>query len=296
MTRSTRRRLLSGLLTGVVVLAGATGCATQEVEGEAHADTAARQSYLRSVFDARFAAASEQFSPGSDVAGLEYVSTLGGTGELELTRDVVLMGDPATVVVRESSSREGDTIDVYHEGGSESDFLLLGSMFAGLSPTLWTEVPTVVGAGEDPCALPAQRIFCGATAALEAEEGDSASVYDLTTDEDGTSRVSVTTPLANVVGQAEVLALPDGVVDVEGVDENAVATITIESDAEGAFRALELSAPLGADAGRLLVGFSSSGPVDPDEVPEAPSPFDVTTIDESDVDAFYEEIQRLRDE
>lgn len=295
MSRPAGRAVASALAVGAILF-GATGCATREVEGEAHADTAARQGFLKSVFDERFAAASEQFTAGSDVAGLEYVSTVGGADEFDLTRDVLLLGEPATVVVRESSNREGDTIDVYHEGGSDTDFLLLGSMFSELSPTLWTEVPTVIGAEDDPCALPAQRVFCGATAALEAEGGTSAAIYDLTTEDDGTSRVSVTTPLANIVAQAEALALPPGLVDVEGVDDGAVATITIESDAEGAFAALELSAPLGGDDGRLLVGFTSTGPVDPDEVPEAPSPFDVTTIAEADVDAFYEEIQRLRDE
>lgn len=295
MTRASSRSLVGCVAVAAVVL-GASGCATREVDGEAHADTAARQTFLQSVFDERFAAASEQFTAGSDVAGLEYVSTVGGEEEFDLTRDIVLLGDPATVVVRESSSREGDTIDVYHEGGSETDFLLLGSMFSELSPTLWTEVPTVIGASDDPCALPAQRLFCGATAALEAEGDEAVPIYDLTTEDDGTSRVSVTTSLANIAAQAEVLALPPGLVDVDGLDEDAVATITIESDAEGAFAALELSAPLGGDAGRLLVGFASTGAVDPDEVPEPPSPFDVTTIPEADVDAFYEEIQRLRDE
>jgi hypothetical protein len=292
---SRRRAIVACVALGAVVL-GVSGCATREVDGEAHADTAARQAFLKSVFDERFTAASDQFTAGSDVAGLEYVSTVGGTDEFDLTRDVVLLGDPATVVVRESSSREGDTIDVYHEGGSDTDFLLLGSMFSALSPTLWTEVPTVIGASDDPCALPAQRVFCGATAALDAGDGETAAIYDLTTEDDGTSRVSVTTSLANIVAQSEVLALPSGLVDPDGVDEGATATITIESDAEGGFSALELSAPLGGDAGRLLVGFTSTGAVDPDAVPEAPSPFDVTTIAESDVDAFYEEIQRLRDE
>jgi hypothetical protein len=289
----------AAVLGGLVVLAlagGLSGCATEEVEGEAHADTAARQDFLASIFAERMAAATEQFSAGTDVAGLEYVSTIGGTDEFELTREVTLLGDPATVVVRESSSREGDTIDLYHEGGSESDFLLLGSMFSELSPTLWTEVPTVIGAEDDPCLLPATRVLCASSAALAAEEGNASPIYDLSTDDEGVSRISVTTSLANVVAQAEALDLPAGLVDAESVDEAAVATITVQTNAEGAFDAVELSAPLGGEAGRLLVGFSSTGAVDEDEVPEAPSPFDVTTIDESDVDAFYEEIQRLRDE
>lgn len=293
--RGVRGPVLGGALA-LVLAAGLTGCSTTEVEGEAHADTAARQDFLASIFTERMTAASEQFSAGTDVAGLEYVSTVGGTDEFDLTREVTLMGDPATVVVRESSSREGDTIDVYHEGGSESDYLLLGSMFAELSPTLWTEVPTVIGADDDPCLLPASRVFCGATAALEAEEGNEAPIYDLSTDDEGVSRISVTTSLSNVVAQAETLDLPPGLVDAESVEEGAVATITIQSDAEGAFSAIELSAPLGGENGRLLVGFESTGPVDEDEVPEAPSPFDVTVIDAADVDAFYEEIQRLRDE
>lgn len=291
-----RPALILGGVVALALAAGLSGCATEEVEGEAHADTAARQDFLASIFAERMAAATEQFSAGTDVAGLEYVSTIGGTDEFELTREVTLLGDPATVVVRESSSREGDTIDLYHEGGSDSDFLLLGSMFSELSPTLWTEVPTVIGAEDDPCLLPATRVLCGASAALAAEEGNDAPIYDLSTDDEGVSRISVTTSLANVVAQAEALDLPAGLVDAEGVDEAAVATITVQTDAEGAFTAVELSAPLGGEAGRLLVGFSSTGAVDEDEVPEAPSPFDVTTIDESDVDAFYEEIQRLRDE
>ncbi|RWZ59234.1 hypothetical protein ELQ92_13305 [Labedella populi] len=295
MTRPSWRSLVGCAAVASVVL-GATGCATREVDGEAHADTAARQDFLQAVFEERFAAASEQLTAGSDIAGLEFVSIVGGSEEFDLTRDVVLLGEPATVVVRESSSREGDTIDVYHEGGADTDFLLLGPMFSELSPTLWTEVPTVIGASDDPCALPAQRVFCGAAAAFEERNDDFVPVYDLTTDDGGASRVSVTTSLATIAAQAEVLALPAGLVDTEDLDEDAVATITIESDAEGAFAAIELSAPLGGDAGRLLVGFATSGPVDPDDVPEAPSPFDVTTIPEADVDAFYEEIQRLRDE
>ena len=157
-------------------------------------------------------------------------------------------------------------------------------------------MPTVIGADDDPCLLPASRIFCGASAALAAEEGDAAPIYDLTTDDEGVSRISVTTSLANVAAQAEMLDLPGGLVDADGIEDGAVATITIQTDAEGAFSTIELSAPLGTDVGRLLVGFESTGAVDEDEVPEAPSPFDVTTIDASDVDAFYEEIQRLRDE
>lgn len=294
-----RRPSVRAVLAGAAVVAvtvGLTGCGTRPVEGEAHADTAARQSFLAAMFEERLAAANEQFSTGTDVAGLEYVSIVGGQDEFDLTRDVTLTGEPATVVVRESSSREGDTIDLYHEGGAETDFLLLGSLFSELSPTLWTEVPTVVGASDDPCLLPAARVFCGASAALEGETGNEAPIYDLSTDDAGVSRVSVTTSLANVVAQAETLALPTGLVDAETLDETATATITIESDAEGAFAALELSGPLGGENGRLLVGFEATGPVDDDEVPESPSPFDVTTIDESDVDAFYEEIQRLRDE
>ncbi|RUR03246.1 hypothetical protein [Labedella endophytica] len=291
-----RARLLAAGALAVVVVAGVSGCATEEVDGEAHADTAARQQFLATTFEERMAAATEQFSSGSDLAGLEYVSILGGADEFDLTREVTLVGEPATVVVRESSSREGDTIDLYHEGGSDTDFLLLGSMFSELSPTLWTEVPTVIGAEDDPCLLPASRIFCGATAALAAEEGNEAPIYDLSTDDAGVSRISVTTSLANLAAQAGTLALPSGLVDAETVDEGSVATITIQSDAEGAFTALELSAPLGGESGRLLVGFESTGAVDEDEVPAAPSPFDVTTIDASDVDAFYEEIQRLRDE
>jgi hypothetical protein len=291
-----RWRALVGVAVAATLAAGLSGCGTRDVEGEAHADTAARQDFLASLFDERMTAATDQFSAGTDVTGLEYVSTAGGADEFDLTREVTLLGEPATVVVRESSSREGDTIDVYHEGGSESDFLLLGSAFAELSPTLWTEVPTVIGADDDPCLLPASRVFCGATAALAADEGNDAPIYDLSTDEEGISRISVTTSLANVVAQAETLDLPAGLVDADSVEDGASATITIQSDAEGAFSAIELSAQLGADAGRLLVGFEAAGPVDEDEVPSPPSPFDVTTIDESDVDAFYEEIQRLRDE
>jgi hypothetical protein len=303
-------RVAVGSAAALVLLFGATGCGTRPVDGEAHADTAARQAFLASIFEERLAAATEQFSGGTDVAGLEFVSVIGGSEEFALTREVTLLGEPATVVVRESSSREGDTIDVYHEGGSESDFLLLGSLFQGLSPTLWTEVPTVVGASDDPCLLPASRIFCGATAALEADDGgaddgdadngdagdDAAPIYDLSTDDAGVSRVSVTTSLASVVSQADTLALPGGLVDAENVDESGVATITVQTDADGAFSAIELSAPLGDDAGRLLIGFESTGPVDDADVPGPPSPFDVTTIDGSSVDAFYQEIQRLRDE
>ncbi|PSL37194.1 hypothetical protein CLV49_0801 [Labedella gwakjiensis] len=291
-----RRRVLLGGVLSVVLAASLSGCATRDVEGEAHADTAARQDFLGSLFEERMAAATEQFSAGTDVAGLEYVSTVGGADDFDLTREVTLLGDPATVVVRESSSREGDTIDVYHEGGSDSDFLLLGSKFAELSPTLWTEVPTVIGADDDPCLLPAERVFCGASAALEADDAETAPIYDLSTDEEGVSRISVTTSLANIAAQAETLDLPSGLLDPDGIEDGSVATITIQSDAEGAFNAIELSASLGEDGGRLLVGFESTGAVDEDELPEPPSPFDVTTIDASDVDAFYEEIQRLRDE
>lgn len=293
---SGRRRVVVGGVLAVVLVAGLTGCATRDVDGEAHADTAARQSFLKSIFEERMDAAAEQFSGGTDIAGLEYVSTQGGSDDFDLTREVTLVGDPATVVVRESSSREGDTIDVYHEGGSDTDFLLLGSKFAELSPTLWTQVPTVVGADDDPCLLPASRVFCGASAALEAKDGNKSPIYDLSTDDEGVSRISVTTSLANVAAQADALDLPPGLIDPDSVEDGSIATITIQTNAEGAFSTIELSASLGEEAGRLLVGFESTGAVNEDEVPEPPSPFDVTTIDEADVDAFYKEIQRLRDE
>ncbi|MET0354521.1 MAG: hypothetical protein ABW038_11200 [Plantibacter flavus] len=301
MTRRRRR-------IGVLALAGTAALALSActTPGSAFPDAAAQQSYMQDLAEARLELLSAQIGQAPDVIGSAYVHAVSGDLESHENDSVVLFGDPTASFSQDKGSADGDTVDIYHQAGVDYDLLLLGGELKELAPTEWVAVQTQYVADEDAegslgpaCVYPGISIACDIYSAVETtrSSGDGAlSSVVVSMRNDGSSQISTSASLESVLAVGTLFDLPDDLVSSFSEDDLAtLLPVTIFQNAEGGLVKMELSGTVDSETTlQLQAGFEVSGTSTLEDLPTAPSGFDVTVIPAADQAAFWDRIEELR--
>lgn len=303
-----RSRTARGRRLGVVGLAGIaaltlSACTTP---GSAFPDAVAQQGYMQDLAEARLELLSAQIGQAPDVIGSAYVHAVSGYLESHENDSVVLFGDPTASFSQDKGSADGNTVDVYHQAGVDYDLLLLGGELKELAPTEWVAVQTQYVADEDAegslgpaCIYPGISIACDIYTAVEAtrSSGDGAlGGVVVSMRNDGSSQISTTASLESVLAVGTLFDLPDDLVSSFSEDDLAtLLPVTIFQNAEGGLVKMELSGTVDSETTlQLQAGFEVSGTSTLEDLPTAPSGFDVTVIPAADQAAFWDRIEELR--
>lgn len=303
-----RSRTARGRRLGVVGLAGIAALALSActTPGSAFPDAAAQQSYMQDLAEARLELLSAQIGQAPDVIGSAYVHAVSGDLESHENDSVVLFGDPTASFSQDKGSADGNTVDVYHQAGVDYDLLLLGGELKELAPTEWVAVQTQYVADEDAegslgqaCIYPGISIACDIYTAVEAtrSSGDGAlGGVVVSMRNDGSSQISTTASLESVLAVGTLFDLPDDLVSSFSEDDLAtLLPVTIFQNAEGGLVKMELSGTVDSETTlQLQAGFEVSGTSTLEDLPTAPSGFDVTVIPAADQAAFWDRIEELR--
>jgi hypothetical protein len=261
---------------------------------------------MQDLAEARFELLSAQIGQAADVIGSAYVHAVSGDLESHENDSVVLFGDPTASFSQDKGSADGDTVDIYHQAGVDYDLLLLGGELKELAPTEWVAVQTQYVAEEDAegslgpaCVYPGISIACDIYSAVETtrSSGDGAlSSVVVSMRNDGSSQISTSASLESVLAVGTLFDLPDDLVSSFSEDDLAtLLPVTIFQNAEGGLVKMELSGTVESETKlQLQAGFEVSGTSTLEDLPTAPSGFDVTVIPAADQAAFWDRIEELR--
>lgn len=274
--------------------------------GAAFPDAAAQHAYMQDLAESRFELLAAQIGQAPDVTGSAYVHAVAGDLESHENDSVVLFGDPTSSFSQDKGSADGDTVDVYHQAGTDFDLLLLGGELQELAPTEWVAVQTQYVADEDEdaslgpaCVYPGISIACDIYTAVEATraagEGLAGGVV-VSMRNDGSSQITTSASLESVLALGTLFDLSSDLVSsFDDDDLSTLLPVTIFQNAEGGLVKVELSGTVdSATPLQLQAGFEVSGTSTIEDLPTPPSGFDVTVIPAADQAAFWEQIEELR--
>lgn len=298
--RSSRASMAALAVFAAVALAGCS------VPGVAFPDAVKQQRYMQDLADQQFDLLSEHIGQAPEVKGAEYLHVVFGDEETHVNNAVILFGDPTSAFSQDKGSSDGNTIDVYHVGGTGVDYLLLGGDLKELAPTEWVAVPTRYVQEDDAadtlgpaCSYPgistACTIYAAVQATLDSDVGSRVNVV-VSTRSDGSSQITTSASLQSVVDLGPSFGLPEDAATAFTAEElETLLPVTIFQNADGGLQKAELSGKVdGSKPLQLQTGFEVTGPATLEDLPTRPSAFDVTVIPQADEQAFWDKIQELR--
>lgn len=196
-------------------------------------------------------------------------------------------GEPATTLVNRDPDHPDRNVTVYHPGGSDSDYYLLGPRYRSLAPTDWVKVPTT----RDPdiastCMLPSKMNLCKMVSAIEktvAEGDERVATVAYTRDDGGTTLLSNTT-VETFIDQ-RVIIFPDEV--VQGLTKEikkSLLSARIDLDSENNITQVQIKGKATQGSKKFVVDVlhEITGKATESDFPAVPSGDQVTTIEDKD--------------
>lgn len=294
-----------------------TGCSVKPVHGQAVPDWSAVETRSGELFDiqleklATYITGANPFATDAvtNVTGLSYVHMTYGELSSGSQSDVTIMGNPVSVLIKQTDADAGYTIDTLHVGGEKYDYLLLGDSYAALaapvSPTPWVRTPTLYGGpGDDPlglglltlCLVDGFRMVCRThDAILHTAESDRGADMrkSVTANADGTLFSQTEVTLAACLEDPGMLGLPTDISSAFSQEMlDTFIPVSLWQDVDGRLVKMEMNGLIpgsgGADDFSLQVGFEITGTAVAEDFPPLPADWDVTILDtHQQVDDLY---------
>lgn len=288
-----RRPVSAGVAAVTVALLA--GCA-QGVAGSARPNDAEAQKARAAAYDAGIKAFEEHFNNVKDEKSRAYFYVRYDEKSLDREVDAFFLGDPPAILSKISGKQEGDEFDKFHPAGADVDYARLGPKLAHLAPTPWVSEATVYPKDIrfSPCVLDGISSACGLSKAIAQTKLESPDglVKEARRNADGTSEVLTGVTLDTFL-EFKVMIFSDELkkkFTPEMLKE--VLPVRISFDADGHFSTFELRATVPGEPTQLQLqlGYEVKGTTEESDFPEPPKPDEVTALDKSASDKFWDEV------
>lgn len=301
---------------GALLVAGSVAGCAPTVHGSAHPDWTAVDAAMAERFDHELDRlfdsldAIDPFTSDAEpaVTGVSYTHMQFDVREVRVQSEVIMVGNPVSVVARRSSAYTGLMIDRVHVAGDLVDYLLLGDAYVDLAPTPWVQAPSTINHDEDSpflaflnlCFVEGFDGVCNINNAIYyTEQSDAADRMrkSVTVDNDGGVHARTEVTFAAAIQAGAVLADDDVVAMWSEEMLESFIPVSFWLDPEGRFVKIELNGTVQGTGDisdvTLQVGFEVTGVATEADIPARPAPEDVTVLTRDDLADFYARMEEI---
>ncbi len=295
--RSLRRRLALVLLPLLLVSACQAGSTTVIHDADAVPDQHVIDQRQGALYAKYYKLLDKGLTDGHPVKGTVYKHASFGSRDLDTEWDVDYFGNPSTVISRNRvlATDPGDTIDSFHPGGSPYDYILLGNVYASVSPTGWVRVPTQYGTPVNVCEVSGYQTICDIEDALTFTMQDKKNqiVRRVTNNGDGTVTLLSGVTLAAMLKDNFLLNIPDRISKQFTKSQlSHEVPVRFVVNAKGQPEIVEIAGTFpGPTPLTVQVGFQVTGTPKASDLPKLPGDGQYTDMSTADYIAAVEKIQ-----
>lgn len=300
-----------GVLATVLLIGSLTACSGDVAMGEAYPDWDQVEALNIARFDAQMALLDERIARSDpfktdasmNIIGVRYSLLTYGEEEFGNNNTVVLHGNPASQFTQMVDPGTGTTADSLHIGGTEWDYLLLGSGYHNSTPTPWVRFPTLseaVNAGgstTDLCDVLGVKTMCDLRTAMNqtAETATGLIRKSAKVADDGSVFIQTEVTLQSTI-DSELYVLPeDATAILTDSMRSALLPVNIWQNTEGDLTKVEINGIVaGVDDDpdlQVQLGFEITGVSTIDDIPAVPADNLVTTLTLDELGTFLENIK-----